>query len=97
MTNLDEADGPAERIRRVERGLVVPSVLRSQAPRTATLAERMEFHRVPGISIAVINNYQLEWVTTHGVLEAGGSDVVTTGTLFQGGSIGKPVVALRTS
>lgn len=94
MTNLDATDDLADRIRRVESGLVVPSVLRSQGPRTATLAERMGFYKIPGISVAVINDYQVEWARAYGILEVGGPEPVTTHTLFQGGSVGKPVVSL---
>jgi len=54
----------------------------------------MEFYKVPGISLAVVNDYQVEWTHAQGVLEAGGTEPVTTCTLFQGGSLGKPVVAL---
>jgi len=94
MTNVDAAHDLDQRIGRIERGLVVPSAPGSQESRPATLAERMEFYKVPGLSIAVINNYQVDWARAHGVLEAGGTEPVTTRTLFQGGSLGKPIVAL---
>ncbi len=35
-----------------------------------TLAERMVYYNVPGVSIAVINNDQIEWAKGYGVLEA---------------------------
>lgn len=56
-----------------------------------TLAERMEHYGVPGVGIAVINNYQLEWARGYGVLEAGGDERVTPDSLFHAGSIAKPV------
>jgi CubicO group peptidase (beta-lactamase class C family) len=59
-----------------------------------SLAERMEYYKVPGVSIAVINDYQVEWAKGYGVLEAGGSERVTPETLFQAASVGKPVVAV---
>jgi CubicO group peptidase (beta-lactamase class C family) len=53
----------------------------------------MKKHRVPGISIAVINNYRIEWAKGYGIMEAGRNEPVTTKTLFQPGSIGKPLTA----
>jgi len=54
----------------------------------------MDFYKVPGISLAVIDGYEVRSTHAQGVLEAGGPDLVTPRTLFQGGSLGKPVVAL---
>jgi CubicO group peptidase (beta-lactamase class C family) len=58
--------------------------------------ERMNFYNVKGVSIAVINNFQLEWAKGYGVKEAGFSSPITPNTLFQSGSIGKSVVAAAT-
>ena len=82
------------RIERVENGLLALSVggqVLSDKP--LTLAERMEHHRVPGVSIAVINDYQIEWAKGYGALEAGADEPVTPESLFNAGSILKPVVA----
>jgi CubicO group peptidase (beta-lactamase class C family) len=92
-----EADpsGPVqERIQRVENGLIAVTAeggLEMGDPKT--LAERMEHYGVPGVSIAVINDYQLEWARGYGVLEAGGDERVTSDSLFHAGSIAKPVSA----
>jgi CubicO group peptidase (beta-lactamase class C family) len=53
----------------------------------------MAHYHVPGVSIAVINDNRIEWAKGYGVLEAGSNAPVTPDTLFQTGSIGKPVVA----
>jgi CubicO group peptidase (beta-lactamase class C family) len=58
------------------------------------LTERMAYYNVPGVSIAVINDYQVEWTEGYGVLEAGKSEPVTPDTLFQAASIAKVVVAV---
>ena len=73
-----------ERIRSVENGLLL----------TQTIAERMEYHNVPGVSIAVINGFEIEWAKGYGVLELGGHEPVTPDTLFQAASIAKPVTAV---
>ena len=80
------------RIGRVEHGLL--SAFGDPPWKRMSLAERMEYYNVPGVSIAVINDYQVEWAKGYGVLEAGGSERVTPETLFQTGSLGKPVVAV---
>jgi CubicO group peptidase (beta-lactamase class C family) len=49
---------------------------------------------VPGVSIAVVNDYRLDWAEGFGVLKAGESQPVTPTTLFQAASISKPVAAL---
>ncbi|MGC2697871.1 MAG: serine hydrolase domain-containing protein, partial [Candidatus Angelobacter sp.] len=65
----------------------------NQAPLEVTLKQLMDIYKVPGLSVAVIDNYQIAWAKGFGVTEAGGSTPVTTKTLFQAGSISKPVAA----
>ena len=55
------------------------------------LVDRMRFYKTPGVSIAFINNGRIEWARGYGVREAGKHEPVTTETLFQAGSISKPV------
>lgn len=79
-------------IHRVERGL-----LRAYGDppwRRMELAQRMAHYNVPGVSIAVINDYQIEWTRGYGVVEAGKSEPITPDTLFQVASPGKVVVAV---
>src|SRR5687768_12447725 len=47
-----------------------------------------------GVSVALINNYELVWAKGFGVTEIGTNDSVTDQTLFQAASISKPVTAL---
>jgi CubicO group peptidase (beta-lactamase class C family) len=53
----------------------------------------MAVDHVPGVSIAVIHNGEIEWAQGFGVVRLGGAPV-TTETLFQAGSISKPVSAM---
>lgn len=81
-----------QRARRIENGL-----LREYGDppwSKLTLAERMADHGVPGVSIAVINDFEIEWARGYGTLELGGDREVTADTLFQGASIGKLIVAV---
>ena len=56
--------------------------------------ERMAKHKVPGLGIALVNNYQVEWARGYGLIRAGGNEPVTAQTRFQAASISKPVTAL---
>ena len=53
----------------------------------------MTFYQVPGVSIAVIENYDIAWAKGYGVKDANTKEKVTTNTLFQAASISKPVAA----
>jgi CubicO group peptidase (beta-lactamase class C family) len=82
------------RIERVENGLLPAIRVRGAAtPPPMTLADRMAFYHVPGVSIAVINNGALEWARGYGVAAARETRPVTTDTLFQAASITKPLTA----
>ena len=73
-----------EKIKRVENGLLLRE----------TIEDRMAHHQVPGVSIAVIEDFELEWAKGYGFLELGGNQPVTADTLFQAGSVAKPVTAV---
>lgn len=92
-----EADPPSpaqEHIQRVENGLIpISPEGQLEWGNPKTLGERLEHYGVPGVSIAVINDYELEWARGYGVLEAGSNERVTPDSLFHAGSISKPVSA----
>jgi len=66
----------------------------TQPPADITLKKLMDVFKVPGLSVAVIDNYQVAWARGFGMTESGGSTPVTPKTLFQAGSISKPVAAV---
>lgn len=79
-----------KRIAAVENGLL-PAV-RIQGRDTAmALADRMAHYNVPGLSIAVINDGEIEWAAGYGVLDASSKVPVNEATVFQAASISKPV------
>jgi CubicO group peptidase (beta-lactamase class C family) len=84
----------AARIQRVEDGLLPDNVIKGQPLPQMKLVERMKYYETPGVSIAVINNYRLEWARGYGVRAQGSNEPVTSDTLFQAASISKPVTAL---
>jgi CubicO group peptidase (beta-lactamase class C family) len=81
-------------VRRIEHGLLPGTLIKGAPPATMELVERMRFHKVPGVSIAVIQDGRVEWARGFGVKEAGKSDPVTPETMFQAASISKPITAL---
>ena len=81
------------KIRRVENGLRPSTVIKGQTE-GLNIAERMKYYKAPGVSIAVINNGRIEWARGYGVVEAGDPRPITSETLFQAGSISKPVAAM---
>jgi CubicO group peptidase (beta-lactamase class C family) len=85
--------GVAERIQRVENGLLPAIMIKGQTT-AMKLADRMAHYKVPGLSVAVINDGKIEWARGYGVVEKDGDKSVTADTLFLAGSISKPVAAL---
>jgi CubicO group peptidase (beta-lactamase class C family) len=87
----------SERIALVENGLVrMDANAQPQWGNTSTLAERMGDYQAPGVSIAVINDYKLDWAKGYGVRVAGEGEAVTAQTLFHAGSVAKSVSAAAT-
>ncbi len=85
-------------IAKIESGLQSRMQIAGEPVVTWSIAERMAFYKVPGVSIAVIKDGKIAWAKGYGVLEAGKSQPVDTDTLFQAASISKPtatIAALR--
>lgn len=57
------------------------------------IESRMQHYGVPGVSIAVIKDYKIHWVKHYGVRDKTTNRKVDGETLFQAGSISKPVAA----
>ncbi|OFY03351.1 MAG: hypothetical protein A2W99_16505 [Bacteroidetes bacterium GWF2_33_16] len=99
---VQQANAQTEQIINVENGLIEAAPMAENiglmldSKRTDSLAkfnilDRMKIYNVPGVSIAVIKNFKLEWAKSYGVLESGTSNMVTTETLFQAASTSKPL------
>ncbi|HEV8002561.1 MAG TPA: serine hydrolase domain-containing protein [Planctomycetaceae bacterium] len=81
-----------QRIATAESNLI--PVVRIKGHAAGKLAERMKQLRVPGVSVAVINDYKIEWAKGYGLADSKTQAPVTTETLFQAGSVSKPVAAM---
>ncbi len=59
-----------------------------------TLRQVMERFRVPGVSVAVIKDFEIHWAKGYGVADVEAGAAVENNTLFQAASISKPVAAM---
>jgi CubicO group peptidase (beta-lactamase class C family) len=78
----------------VEAGLLPRAVLKGNTGKRATITERMIYHGIPGVSLAVIEDGKLAWARAYGVRGRDTKEPVTPDTLFQAASLSKPVTAL---
>ncbi len=90
-TPAPKSESPEDTIKKVETGLINPVYLEGDS--TWTIEARMKHYHVPGVSIAVINNGKIAWIKSYGVMDEETKAPVTHETLFQAGSISKPVAA----
>ena len=81
------------RIQRIEALVLDIPMGEKEPPLRLSLAQAMSAYNVPGVSVAVIDNYKIVWAKGYGVIGTGATTPVGTGTLFQAGSISKPVAA----
>src|SRR5678815_4349483 len=78
--------------------LVGAVVLSAQAPVVplddADVEALMKKHNVPGVSVAVIKDFKIEWAKGYGVADVETNTPVTTDTMFQAASISKTIAAM---
>jgi CubicO group peptidase (beta-lactamase class C family) len=79
-------------ISQVENGLLPMTIIKGEP--TYNIKERMQFYKVPGVSITVINNYKSVWTKHYGVMDSEFNSPVTDETLFNVGSLSKGVASL---
>ena len=85
---------PDARAQQFEHGLLPRVALKEQLGRTATITQRMQDLSIPGASIAVIDGGKVVFARAYGLSDNVDKTPATTETLFQAGSISKPVAAL---
>jgi CubicO group peptidase (beta-lactamase class C family) len=87
------ASNVEDRIARVEHGLLPPVLVKGEPPPGMKLVDRMTFYKVPGVSIAVIDQGHIDWVRGYGFADIAAKRPVTPDTRFQAASISKSVSA----
>jgi len=90
-TTAPEHDDLTKIIKQVETSLTNPVYIDGDS--TWSIENRMEHYGVPGVSLAVIADGKIDWMKTYGVMDKESKSPVTKNTLFQAGSISKPVAA----
>ncbi len=75
-------------------GLLPAAIVKGQPPPAMTLADRMRYYHVPGVSVAFLDHGHVLWARSYGWADVATKKPVTTQTLFQAASISKSVTAL---
>jgi len=83
---------PSAEQRAVETGLQPAAVFDGKAEGW-TVEQRMARWKVPGVSVAVVDDGRIAWARGYGVIAAGQRTTVTPETRFQAASVSKPVAA----
>ncbi len=86
------ATGATVRQERIESHLARLSI-GSRTLFSLSLRDLMRILDVPGMSVAVIDRFKIDWTKGYGVLRAGSAMPVTPQTLFQAGSVSKVAAA----
>ena len=93
---INAQDNPelAKEIETIENSLTRNIIIKGDDSQTFNILDRMAYYKVPGISIAIVENGKLKWAKGYGMANTNTGTKVDANTLFQAGSISKPVAAL---
>ena len=84
-----------DKTKQVENSLQYKVRIKGEKEPLMSLADRMKFYKTPAVSIAVIDKGKIAWAKGYGTISLEpNAPAVTTETLFQAGSISKPVTAI---
>ncbi len=78
----------------IENGLIKNIQIKGDSVHRFNIQERMDHYKVPGVSIAVVENGKIRWAKGYGYANTETGTKVDVNTLFQAGSISKPLAAL---
>ncbi|MEL6143533.1 MAG: serine hydrolase domain-containing protein, partial [Bacteroidota bacterium] len=92
-SGLVAQEGIETRITKIESSLSPRLHIEGRAIPRWTITERMQHFKVPGVSIALIDNGKIAWTKTYGHLAIDSLRSVNEQTQFQAASISKPVAA----
>ena len=92
-----DSKSPIEKeIEVIENGLTKAFIRNTESIETHTITERMEYYKIPGLSIAVVIDGKFRWAKGYGIANSETGTKVNENTLFQAASISKPISALAT-
>ncbi len=76
---------------------LIPAIQRlGHEGKPQSIAQRMQHHHVPGISVAVVKDGEIRWAKAYGVADSTTGAPANDETLFQAASISKPMASLGT-
>lgn len=81
-------------INTIENSLIKNIQIEGDSVQKFNIHDRMDFYKVPGVSIAVVQNGKIKWAKGYGYANTKTGAKVDVNTLFQAGSISKPIAAL---
>jgi len=82
------------KIKQFEDSLLYKTQFKNEDYVKGNILDRMNYYKTSAVSIAVINNYEIDWVKAYGTTERNSDKKVDENTIFQAASLSKPVFAL---
>jgi len=92
--NKEKTGDTTSDITSIENGLLPAIMIKRDSVIGFNLVERMKHYNVPGVSIAIVKNGKIKWAKGYGLADMETGRPVDTNTLFQAGSISKPIAGL---
>ena len=92
--NYEKPIDLSNEISAVENGLLLAIQVKGDSIIQFNILDRMKHHKVPGVSIAVVEGGKLKWAKGYGIANTNNGSEVDINTIFQAGSISKPLAAL---
>lgn len=90
----DKHESFESEIATIESNLTAPILIKEKAVDKFTISDRMIKYKVPGVSVAVVKDGKLHWTKTYQLVDSNNHTQIDQNTLFQAGSISKPIAAL---
>lgn len=78
----------------IEDGLLPSIQVKGDSSITYNIQDRMDHYKVPGVSIAIVQDGIIKWAKGYGIANTNTGRKVDTATIFQAGSISKPLAAI---
>jgi len=78
----------------IENGLLPTYQAKGDSIITYNILDRMNHYKVPGVSITIVENGKIRWAKGYGMANTDTKTKVDINTIFQAGSISKPLAAL---
>ncbi|MCC3859787.1 serine hydrolase domain-containing protein [Pseudemcibacter aquimaris] len=84
----------AQNYDQIENSLTYYLGVKGETAEKFNITERMNYHDVPGVTVAIVENDEIAWVKSYGVKSTANGEAVTKDTVFQSASISKPLSAI---